>query len=369
MQASCKKRTSRDGVAARPRNPNGNAREGKRNDFREKTIRATLMHVLGRLASLCLIALPALTPWLPAQAQDWPKKPVRIVVPYGTGGAVDSLGRQLAEKLSLQWGQPVIVENRPGSATVTAAVLVARSPADGYTLLLTADSTMSVNPHLFTKLPYDAQKDFAPVTMLVLSPQLLTAHPSLEANTLPELIALARAKPGAINYGSPGIGSQAHLSTGMLQAAAGIDLVHVPYKGGPQAVTAVIAGEVQLAYSIIATVQSHIKAGRLKAIAIGGNRRSSLLPDVPTFAEMGYPTVGAYTWFGLFLPAGTPREVITRIYRDAARIVTEPDFRDKQIIAKGNEPVANSPEEFAAYLRKESESRGNEVKISGAKAE
>lgn len=180
---------------------------------------------------------------------------------------------------------------------------------------------------------------------------------------------LARAKPGTVNYGSLGIGSQAHLAMEMLKASAGINLVHVPYKGGPQAVFAVIAGEVQLALAAIPTVQPHVKAGRLKAIAIGGAQRPRLMPEVPTFAELGFPEVESHDWFGLLVPAGTPREVIARIHRDVARVVTDPDFRDQQIIAKGFEPIASSPEEFAAYLRKESESYAKAVKVSGAKAE
>ena len=358
---------SRDAVAALPLNPNGNTGKDKRNEFRKTSLGATLMRVLVRLARLCLIALPALAPWLPAQAQNWPTKPVRISVPYSPGGGVDVLGRQLAEKLSLQWGQPVIVENRPGSATIAAAELVARSPADGYTILFTISGTISINPHLFAKLPYDAQKDFAPVTMPALMPQVLTASVSLKANTLPELI--ARAKSGAINYGSPGIGSQGHLALEMLKAKAGIDLVHVPYKGGPQAVLAAVAGDVQLVITTIPSAQTQIKAGRLKAIAIDGSKRSPRMPDVPTFAELGYPEVSAYVALGLLVPAGAPREVIQRIYRDATRIVTEPDFRDKQIIANGYELVANSPEEFVAYLRKESEIYAKAIKISGAKIE
>ena len=358
---------SRDAVAALPLNPNGNA--GERDEFRKTSLGATLMRVLVRLARLCLIALPALAPWLPAQAQNWPTKPVRIIVPFGPGGAVDVLGRQLAEKLSLQWGQPVVVENRPGSATIAAAELVARSPADGHTILFTSSSTLSVNPHMFAKLPYDAEKDFAPVTMPALMLQVLTVHHSLKANTFPELIALARAKPGAINYGSPGIGSVAHLAMEMLKAKAGIDLVHVPYKGGAQAGTAAIAGEVQLLISAIPSAQPHLKAGRLRAIAIAGSKRSPRMPEVPAVAELGYPEVSANVAFCLLLPAGAPREVIQRIYRDTTRIVAEPDFRDKHIVANGYEPVANSPEEFAAYLRKESEINARAMKISGAKIE
>jgi tripartite-type tricarboxylate transporter receptor subunit TctC len=302
-----------------------------------------------------------------AQAQTWPARPVRLVIPYSPGGAVDVLGRGLADKLSQQWGQSVFVENRPGSATIAAAELVARAPADGHTLLLTISGTVSINPHLFNKLPYDSDKDFIPVTMLAVMPQVLTAASGFKPNTLPELIALARARPGTINYGSPGIGTQGHLGMEMLKAKAGINLVHVPYKGGPQAVIAAMADEVQLVITTIPSAQTNIKSGRLKAIAIDGAKRSARMPDVPTFTELGYPDVTTYVAFGLFVPAGTPREVVTRLHRDATRIVSEPEFREKHIDANGYELSANSPEQFVAYLRRESELYAQAIKTSGAK--
>jgi len=234
---------------------------------------------------------------------------------------------------------------------------------------MTTDATFSINPHLYARLPYDAQRDFIPVTMLVLLQQMLVAHPSLPANTLQELISLAKSKPGTINYASYGSGSQPHLSGEMLKYKAGIDLVHVPYKGISLAVPAVMAGEVQLTFAGIATSTAPLKAGRIKALAIGGPQRSPLLPNVPTFAELGYPEVETHAWFGLFLPAGSPRAAVSRIYADTKKVLEEPEFRDKQLVAKGYEGVGSSPQEFAAYLRKDFESRGRAVKISGAKAE
>jgi tripartite-type tricarboxylate transporter receptor subunit TctC len=304
-----------------------------------------------------------------ALAQGWPSKPVRMVVAYPPGGGIDVLARQLAEKLTPGWGQPVIVENKPGASTILAADLVAKSPADGHTLLLSTDATFSINPHLYAKLPFDTQRDFIPVTMLVLLQQLLVANPSLPANTLPELIRLAKEKPGTINYASYGSGSQPHLSGEMLKYKAGIDLVHVPYKGISLAVPAVMAGEVQLTFAGIATSMPQLKAGRIKAIAIGGTQRSPLLPQVPTFAELGFPEVETHAWFGLFLPAGSPREAVERIYRDTKKILEEPEFRQKQLVEKGYEVVASSPQEFAAYIRTDSANRARAVKISGAKAE
>ena len=304
-----------------------------------------------------------------AAAQSWPAKPVRIVVAYPPGGGIDVMGRQIADKLTAAWGQAVVVENRPGANTIIATDAVAKAPADGTTVLMTTDATFSINPHLYAKLPFDTQKDFVPVTMLVLLQQLLVAHPSLPANSLQDLINLAKAKPGSINYASYGSGSQPHLSGEMLKYKAGIDLVHVPYKGISLAVPAVMAGEVQLTFAGIATSNPPLKSGRIKALAIGGPKRSPLFPEVPTFAELGYPEVETHAWFGLFLPAGSPKEAVTRLYTDTKRIIDEPEFRQKQLIDKGYDPIGSSPEEFSSYVTRDRESRGRAVKISGAKAE
>ncbi len=305
----------------------------------------------------------------PAAAQTWPTRAVRIVVPYPVGGGIDVLGRQLAERLGPQWGQSVVVENRPGASTIPAVDAVAKSAPDGHTLLLTTDSSISINPHLFAKLPYDAQRDLAPISLLVLLQQMLVAQPSLPANNLSELVALAKQRPGTLNYGSYGSGSQPHLAGEMFKAKAAVEIAHIPYKGLPLAVAAVLGGEIQLTFSGIASARPHILAGKLKALAIGGPKRSPLLPEVPTFSEQGFPEVETHAWFGLFVPSATPREVIARVHRDAVKIVSEPGFRDKEIIAKGYDLVANSPEEFAAYIRNDSDSRGRAVKLSGAKAE
>jgi tripartite-type tricarboxylate transporter receptor subunit TctC len=304
-----------------------------------------------------------------AQAQAWPAKAVRIVVAYPPGGGIDVMARQIADRLGATWGQPVVVENKPGANTIVAADAAAKSAPDGYTVLMTTDATFSINPHLYARLPYDAQRDFVPVTMLVLLQQMLVAHPSLPANTLEELIRLAKARPGSLNYASYGSGSQPHLSGEMLKYKAGIDLVHVPYKGISLAVPAVMAGEVQLTFAGIATSSAPLKAGRIKALAIGGAQRSPLFPQVPTFAELGYPEVETHAWFGLFLPAGAPKEAVTRIYADARRILDDPEFRQKQLVDRGYDVVGSAPEEFARYIRRDSESRARAVKISGAKAE
>jgi tripartite-type tricarboxylate transporter receptor subunit TctC len=302
-------------------------------------------------------------------AQSWPSKPVRIVVAYPPGGGIDVMGRQIAEKLTAAWGQPVVVDNRPGANTIVATDAVAKSAPDGYTVLLTTDATFSINPHLYAKLPFDTQKDFIPVTMLVLLQQLLVANSNLSFNNLEELIRAAKEKPGTINYASYGSGSQPHLSGEMLKYKAGIDLVHVPYKGISLAVPAVMAGEVQLTFAGIATSTAPLKSGRIKPIAIGGAKRSSLFPDVPTFAELGYPEVETHAWFGLFLPAGSPKEAVSRIYSDTKRILDEPEFRQKQLVDRGYEPIGSSPDVFSDFIKTDRENRGRAVKISGAKAE
>jgi tripartite-type tricarboxylate transporter receptor subunit TctC len=314
------------------------------------------------------VFLAALAPAF-AGAQTWPAKPVRIVVAYPPGGGIDVMARQIADKLTAAWGQPVVVENKPGANTIVATDSVAKSAPDGYTVLMTTDATFSINPHLYAKLPFDPQRDFIPVTMLVLLQQLLVAHPSLPANSLDELIRLARAKPGSINYASYGSGSQPHLAGEMLKNKAGIDLVHIPYKGISLAVPAVMAGEVQLTFAGIATATAPLRSGRIKALAIGGAQRSPLYPQVPTFTELGYPEVETHAWFGLFLPAGAPREALTRLYQDTKKILEDPEFRQKQLIDRGYDVAGSAPEQFAAYIRKDSESRGRAVRISGAKAE
>ena len=307
--------------------------------------------------------------WEGALAQSWPSRTVRIVMPYPGGGGVDVLARVLANQLSPLWGQPVVVDNRPGANTILGTEAVARAAPDGYTLLFTTDATFTINPHLYAKLPYDPIKDFAPITMLVSFAQLMVANTALPANSLRELIALAKAKPGSIAYGSYGAGSQSHLATEMLKNRAGIDLQHVPYKGLQPAITAVMAGEIPLSWSGVASSQGLIRAGKLKPIAIGGSKRAAQLPDTPTFAELGFPDVDSNVWFGMLAPAGTPREVVERVNRDTLKLMADPGFREKEINAKGYDYAGLGPDEFRAYIAKELASRREAVRISGAKAE
>jgi tripartite-type tricarboxylate transporter receptor subunit TctC len=316
------------------------------------------------IAVACLLACS-----IAVHAQGYPNKPIRIVVPYPAGGGIDLIARAIGNQLSQRWGQGVIIENKPGSGTIVAAEGVAKAAPDGYTLMITTDSTMSVNPHLYAKLPYDPAKDFAPITQMVLLNQLLLANAAVPFNNLKDLIAYAKANPGKLNYASYGSGSQPHLAMEMLKSQAGIDIVHVPYKGIPQAVPAAIAGEVQLTFSGAASSIAHIKGGRIKPIAIGGKARLSMLPDVPTFTESGFPEVPANAWFGLFAPAGTPRDVVMKINAEVTKMLREPEFNQKEVIGKGYELVAGTPEEFAAFLVTDSQRNARAVKISGAKAE
>ncbi|MBC7598571.1 MAG: tripartite tricarboxylate transporter substrate binding protein [Polaromonas sp.] len=299
----------------------------------------------------------------------YPGRPMRIVVPYPPGGGIDTMSRIIGERLGQRLGQPVVVDNRAGAGTIVAAESVARATPDGYTLMITTDATISVNQHLYAKLPYDPVKDFIPVTQLVVLNQLLLANPTVAASNLKELISYAKANPGKLNYASYGSGSQPHLAMEMLKSQAGVDIVHVPYKGLPQAVPAALAGEVQLTFAGAASSQAFIKAGKLKALAIGGKTRLALLPDVPTFTESGFPDVPANAWFGLFVPAGTPRDIVMKLHAEVTRILKDPEFVQKEILAKGYEVVASTPEEFAAFLVTDSARNARAVKVSGAKAE
>ena len=325
--------------------------------------------MLRHLKILATLALLGCALAQDANAQAFPAKPMRIVVPYPAGGGIDVISRLVAQRLAQQFGQTVVVENKPGAGTIVGAESVAHAAPDGTTLMITSDATLSINPYLYEKLPYDPVKDFAPVTQLVSLNQLLLANPGVPANTLRELITYAKANPGKLNYASYGVGSQPHLAMEMLKHKAGIEIVHVPYKGIPQAVPAALAGEVQLTFSGAASTLAFLKAGRLKALAIGGKTRLALLPEVPTFTESGFPEVPSNAWFGLFVPAATPKDVINRLHAEVTRLLKEPEFVQKEVVAKGYELVASTPAEFAVFLAADSKRYAEAVKISGAKAE
>ena len=324
------------------------------------------MKKLAWIGMACLIAQGLNAP---VYAQEFPARTVRIVVPYPPGGGVDGLARPLAERLSRLWNQPVLVENRAGAATMIGGDAVAKAAPDGHTLLLTSDSSITSNPHLYPKMPFDPMRDLAPVTQLIDLHQMVVAHPSVTANTLQELVALARAKPGALNYGSYGGGSQPHLLFEALKAQTGVQVAHIPYKGIAPALTAAIAGEVQLTLGGAATTRGHFQSGRLKPLAIARQERLALYPDVPTLREAGFPEIDPRPWFGVFAPAATPRAVVDKIRRDIAAVLAEPEFREREITGKGYTGVGSTPDEFAAFVRGDLETKGKLIRVSGAKAE
>ena len=298
-------------------------------------------------AALVLALAPALV-----LAQAYPSKPVRLIIPVTAGGLTDVLARAVAQELTKGWGQPVVVENRPGASHIIATEFVTKSAPDGYTILMT-DRAMTANPFLYRKLPYDAARDLAPIVNLVQINDILLANPELPANSLQELIALARAKPGAINYGSFGKGTVTHVDMEAFAADLGIKLTHIPYKGIADVLPALASGQIQIALSGIPPALALIKQGRLKAIAIASPQRSPLLPNVPTTAQAGQPAFVSQSWTGFFVPAATPQSAIAKIAEDVGRIMAAPEFRDKYVTGVGLEPSFMPPERFAEYLRAE----------------
>ena len=304
-----------------------------------------------------------------ALAQAWPAKPIRIIVPYAPGGATDIMGRVVAQRLGEILGQQVLVDNRPGANTGIGAEAVAKSAADGYTLLFTNDATFVLNPALFTTLSYNMARDFAPVATVAYLNLVLVVASNLPVNNFAELVAYTKAKSGTISYGSYGVGSQAHLMGEMYKKHTGSDMVHVPYKGSAPAVADVIGGQVVFTFPAIPTVQGFIKAGRVKVLAISGDKRSPLMPEVPTFAEVGAKDLDIGAWYGFFAPTGTPREVVARLNAAVSTMLTNQEFVDKQLAPQGMVPMNNSPGEMTALMKSESERMTRIIKLSGAKVE
>ena len=319
-------------------------------------------------AMLLAAALAMLSPSL-VFAQDFPNRLVRIVVPYPAGGGVDGLARPIAERLSQIWKQPVIVENKPGASSMIGGESVARASADGYTLLLTTDSSITSNPHLFPKANFDPVKDLAPVTQLIDLHQLVVVHPTVTANTMAELVVLAKEKPGALNYGSFGVGSQPHLLFEMLRAQAGAQIMQIPYRGIAPAITAVIANDVQMTLGSPSVAAQHIEAGKMKALAVGRAERLKSHPNVPTLREAGFPDIDPRSWFGLFAPAGTPPEIIATIQKDVATVFADREFRERFVEKLGFTGVASSPAEFARFIADDLEYKRRLISVTGIKAE
>ena len=328
------------------------------------------VHLCSSVSRSFLYALVATASFIatPALAQDYPTKAVKIVVPFSAGGVADLVPRLVGDKVSKKWGQPVVVENKVGAAGNIGMAEVARSEPDGYTLGLAPTGNLTVNPTLFPNLPFDTHKDLAPVTLLAESPNVLVVHPSVPAKTFKELVAYAKANPGKLNFASPGAGSGAHLAGELLNLEAGMQAVHVPYKGLAPGVNDLLGGQVQIMFAGISTVLQHVKSGRLVAIAMASPKRNAQLPDLPTVAESGLAGFDVTSWYGIVARAGTPPAVIRKIQRDMAEALQMPDVKEK-LASLGLEPVGNTPEEFARRIQEESRKWGEIVRKAGIKAQ
>ena len=314
------------------------------------------------------LAIMACASVAPAYAQPYPTKPVRLVITFPPGGNTDLVGRALAAKLSENLGQQVVVDNRGGAGGVLGTMIAAQAAPDGYTILLGTSSGMVVNPLLQSKLPYAPLKDFVPVSNVVILPQVLVTNPQVPAKTIKELIALAKAKPGTLNAGSSGVGTPNHLGTELLKALAGVDIVHVPYKGGGQATTDLIGGQIQMGFSSVPSVLPHIKAGRLNALGVGSAKRTPALPNVPTIAEAGVPGYEYTTWYGIFAPARTPQAIVTRLNSEIVKSLNAPDV-NQRLVASGGDPAPSTPDELRRYMIEESARWAKTIKVAGIRIE
>ncbi len=303
-----------------------------------------------------------------AQAPDaWPSKPIRFILPFPPGGGTDILGRIISERLAARLGQPVVIENRGGAGGNVGAEVAAKSAPDGYTIVLVAPS-LAISPSLYSKLNYDPVKDFAPISLVATVPNVMITHPSVPAQTLQEFIALAKSKPGGMNFGSGGNGTSNHLAGELFNIVAGVKLVHVPYKGVNLAMNDVLSGEVHLVVIGIPAAAPHIKAGRLRALALIAPQRSPALPEVPTIAEAGLRDFEVTTWYGILAPAGAPRPIVTRLNAEIVRTMHGPELRDR-LAAMGTDPATSTPEEFADLIKREIAKWSKVVREAGLKAD
>ena len=314
-----------------------------------------------------LIATTAFGASTAAIAQlDYPAKPIRLVVPFTPGGSTDILARVIGQKLTEAWGKQVIIDNRPGAGGNIGVDLVAKSPADGYTLVMGHIGTFGVNPSLYPKLPYDPIRDFQPITLVALVPNMLSVYPALPAKSVKELVALAKTKPGTINFGSGGNGSAAHLAGEYFKLLTKTEITHIPYRGTSPAVTDLIAGQIQMIITGVPPTLAFAKSGKLRALAVATAKRLPLLPELPTIAEAGVPGYEATQWYGVLVPAGTPKPVVAKLNAEMAKAIQGKDVREK-LAADAAEPVGNSPEEFGAFIKKEIARWAPVVKASGAR--
>jgi tripartite-type tricarboxylate transporter receptor subunit TctC len=303
-----------------------------------------------------------------AHAQSWPTRSVRMLVPFATGaGTNDIMARLVGQHLGARLGQPVVIENRPGAGGIAGTEAAAKAAPDGYTFLMT-NVSLVISPYLYSKLPYDPQKDFVPVTLVATAPLMLVVHPSVAAKSVKELIALAKAKPGALTYGSGGVGSTPHLAGELFKSLAGIDVLHVPYKGGAPALNDLVGGQLSFMIENVPGTMPFAKAGKLRALAVTSAKRTPLEPSLPTMAEAGVPGYEVVGWNGIVAVAGTPREIVARLQAETAAVLHQPEVRER-LAAMGAEPVASTPEEFAAFMRAEDARWGKIIREKGIRSE
>ena len=300
-------------------------------------------------------------------AQSYPNKPIRWIVPF-TGGTADYTARLIGQKLTDSWGQQVVIENRPGASGMIGTDLGSRAAPDGYTLILGNTAALAVSPNLYKKLPYDPVKSFAPVTLMATTAQVLVVHPSVAAHSLKELVALAKSRPGQLNGGSSGNGEAPHLALEMFKAVAGVNIVHVPYKDTGAAATALLGGQVQVVFSGMVQAMPHVRAGKLRALAVSTVKRSRAAPDVPTIAELGFPNYSVSFWAGVIVPARTPKELVTRLNIEIVKILDMPDVQEK-MSDRGLEPMSSTPEQFAAIIKADIAKYGKVINDIGLKVD
>jgi tripartite-type tricarboxylate transporter receptor subunit TctC len=317
--------------------------------------------------STVLLALCATAPSAASAADAYPTRPVRMIVAYPPGGGTDIVGRMMAQKLGEAFAQTVVIDNRGGATGNIGTELAARANPDGYTLLMGNVAPNAINVSLFKKLPYDPVKDFAPVSLVAITPNILVVNPAVPVKTVKDLIALAKAKPGVLNFPSAGVGSSSHLAGELLKILAKVDMVHVPYKGGGPALIDTISGQMQVMFATMPAAMPHVKSGKVRPVAVTTDKRSQTLPELPTIAETvkGYE---ASTWYGLLAPAGTSPAIVTRLHQDVVKILATPDTREK-LVAQGFEPVGNRPAEFGAYIKSEIAKWERVIREAGIKAE
>jgi tripartite-type tricarboxylate transporter receptor subunit TctC len=317
--------------------------------------------VLGALASLAFAGA--------VQAQGYPTKPIRIVLPYSAGGPADVMVRAISQKLGDSWGQPFIVDNKPGANEIIAADIVAKSPGDGYTFLVASDGAYSLNQNLYPKIPYDPVKDFVPVAKLAVGNLMLVTRPDFPAANVKEFIEQVKRNPGKFNYGSIGAGGVNHLASAWFNSINGLQMEHVAFKGLPPAVQELMAGRIDAMFAVTGGVAPFLETNKIKALAVSGRNRQPAAPNVPTFAEVGYPTFDASYYFGVVAPKGTPPEISARFARDMSKIINTAEFKSKYLQPLGFEAVGDTPEQFATFLKSDRELGAQKVKVSGAKLE